>query len=182
MTTMMWLLLLTITTLSSNAFSQAAARTLSLSQPQIERDALPNNASNVLDLSQLNANLTSFNDTQFLCSGEEYGWDLSLRSCLDALEHGVGHDTHPISFGHREDPGVFHMRLPARVTGCTAPLPFSLKLALPIFSFSFTFTVFATGDQRLTEQMKWTAAPPTPSRSTKMSSTSGLCRRRTTPE
>lgn len=127
----MWQLLLAITGLSSNTFSQAAARTLSLSEPQIERDALPNNASDVFDLSQLNANLTSFNDTQFLCSGEEYGWDVSLTSCLDALNHGMGHGAHPLSFADRGNLGAFNVLLPVRVTSGTGSSP----LLSPISQF-----------------------------------------------
>ncbi|KAG7008875.1 hypothetical protein G7Y79_00004g014590 [Physcia stellaris] len=124
----MWLLRLAITALSSSTFSHVAAYALSVSHPHIGRDALPNNASDVPDLSQLNANFTSLNDTQFHCSGEEYGSDLSFRSCLDALDHGLGHDTHPLSFGHRDSPGSFDVRLPARVSSADGRTAYTLQI------------------------------------------------------
>lgn len=118
--TVMWQSLLAITGLSSNTFAHVAARTLSLSHPHIGRDALLNNASDVPNLSLSNANFTSLNDTQFLCSGEEYGWDLQLHSCIGALEHQMIHYPYPLSFGHRGSQGSFDIQLPARLTGGTA--------------------------------------------------------------
>ena len=175
----MWLLRLAITALSSSTFSHVAAYALSVSHPQIGRDALPNNASDVPDLSQLNANFTSLNDTQFHCSGEEYGSDLSFRSCLDALDYGLGHDTHPLSFGHRDSPGSFDVRLPARVSSGTASSPFPL-INSHFHCYYFPFTVSATW-MRTDEKPKRMVALPTPSRLRKFSSTSGLCRRLTMP-
>lgn len=72
-----------------------------------------NGAFNVTEVPETRYNISSLTTPRALCSGTAYGRDLQIQDCLDALNHGMGHDTRQATFGHRNQ-GMFGNLLPQR--------------------------------------------------------------------
>ena len=52
------------------------------------------------------------------CNGDRFGWDLDLRSCLEAFDYIPTEITRELSFGERVDCRNYDIELPRRYLSC----------------------------------------------------------------